>query len=821
MLNALSGLALSALTPLAERLAEGVILVDPSGLILYVNKAGARLHGYTPDQLVGCNVHETLGEPGEILHDDFNAWLIFRGERLHRHRAGHLTNVLVDAQPLPASSDLPSGGYILFMQPVPENPPFYTALGVPLDSLFAAMLDLVFVFDADGLIHDCHISPHITGLKREHLKNKHIRDLLDRPNMLRVMEMIRQLSDTGHIKDQLLGLPSYSSGTLRWFRFSAARIEGWKVRPARYLAVAHEVTDRLLAIQSEQHNHQLAEALRQLAEVLSSTLDLDEILDRILEYACTIVPHDAASITLLEGDVGRIVRAKGYNDSGRTHLLQVRFKASDTPTMQTIISTGKPLVLGNTYEYPGWIAVKGLEWIRSYAGVPIFSNGKVIGFLNLDSAQKDAFTQEHIYALEAIASQVAIAVRNAGLYAQAQARARALGVLNDVSIRITRETELNSTLTAIVQSAIELVGARGGGLLVYRPEEESLEWVLSEGNSNLQPGLRVRRGEGLCGRAWEMGRVLYVSSYRNWPRRLDIPESAQLNAVIAAPITWGDEFYGVLTANTGDDQRRFTRDDAKLFCQLAIQASIAIKNARLFDELRQHVRDLEERNSELDAFSYTVAHDLKSPLQVIMGFANVLRTTYADELSEEILQMVQHIEDYSIQLKENVDDLLLIARLRNAEAEMVSVNPGEVLNRVIARMEERLELRGMQIVVPRRIPAVRGHEPWLDAIFSNLIDNALKYAGTENATPRLTIRARREGRLLRLEFEDNGVGIPAEHQARVFEMFARFHPREAPGSGLGLSIVKRLVDRMEGVVGVRSKNGEGSTFWLLLPRADT
>jgi signal transduction histidine kinase len=243
----------------------------------------------------------------------------------------------------------------------------------------------------------------------------------------------------------------------------------------------------------------------------------------------------------------------------------------------------------------------------------------------------------------------------------------------------------------------------------------------------------------------------------------------------------------------------------------------AIERKYAQEQIRHHAQQLEERNQELDAFSYIVAHDLKGPLSLVMGYADLLLSEGAESISQEQVAWLEVIKDQSQRMQNIISGLLLLAQLRDAEeiVEVVDVEP--IVQSALNYLDSWLAERGIRVKVDKPLPSVLGHAPWLEAVFTNLLSNAIKYIGHHNPDPQICIRGYQQGQVVRYEIEDNGIGIDRKHRDRLFEMFTRVHPEEASGVGLGLSIVKRIIVKLNGYVSVESEPGVGSTFWFILP----
>jgi signal transduction histidine kinase len=258
----------------------------------------------------------------------------------------------------------------------------------------------------------------------------------------------------------------------------------------------------------------------------------------------------------------------------------------------------------------------------------------------------------------------------------------------------------------------------------------------------------------------------------------------------------------------------------------ALQRQLAAANA----ELQEANAELEASNADLQAFAHTVAHDLKSPLGIVLGYGELLKSDFEQTSPEEIVenleesrQSVHCIVKTGYRMHGIIDALLLFASVRQAgEVESEEFDMGVVVGRVLERLAPEIEAARAEIVTPETWPTVWGYAPWIEEVWANYISNALKYGGNAEAgvAPRveLGVRDAEEGTGYRFFVCDNGPGLAPEEQAEVFTPFTRFHHTRAKGHGLGLSIVQRIVEKLGGHVGVDSAGeGQGSTFWFVLP----
>jgi len=285
--------------------------------------------------------------------------------------------------------------------------------------------------------------------------------------------------------------------------------------------------------------------------------------------------------------------------------------------------------------------------------------------------------------------------------------------------------------------------------------------------------------------------------------------------LLAFPLRLRDRVIGALeTVNklNGD----FDEHDQVVLETLASAAAIAIENARLVEELRQQTANLQARNEELDAYSRTVAHDLKNPLHLMLGYAEALEEGDAAVSSEDRQQVVRSMIRIGNKMNSIVDGLLLLAGVRDARVELHVLDMASIVTEVRQRLARTIWESKAQITAPDEWLPALGYTPWVEEVWLNYLSNALKYGGQ---TPRIELGSTLMAGQVRFWVRDYGRGIAAEDQVRLFIPFTRLAQVHATGYGLGLSIVRRIVDKLGGQVGVESDGvpGHGSLFYFTLP----
>jgi PAS domain S-box-containing protein len=223
-------------------------------------------------------------------------------------------------------------------------------------------------------------------------------------------------------------------------------------------------------------------------------------------------------------------------------------------------------------------------------------------------------------------------------------------------------------------------------------------------------------------------------------------------------------------------------------------------------------QEREQLIEELRAFSHTVAHDLKSPLSVVVGFVDLLK----EQLQEsELSEMVMYIQNTTYKMITIIDELLLLANMRATEqVELSYLNMDEIMTSVSYRLRYQLESENATLITPSHWHTAIGYAPWIEEVWTNYISNAIKYGGQP---PKIEVGSEANNGMVNFWVKDNGAGIAPDQLDTLFKPFVRLDNIRATGHGLGLSIVRRIIERLNGEVGVDSQQGIGSVFYFRLP----
>ena len=405
-----------------------------------------------------------------------------------------------------------------------------------------------------------------------------------------------------------------------------------------------------------------------------------------------------------------------------------------------------------------------------------------------------------------------------------------LNAINEVGLKLTAELDLDALLQSIVVRSVELLDGARGGLYLYRPDRDVLEFCVSAGVEPTPSGVVLQRGEGLSGEILETGEPIVVADFMTWEGRSDVwADHTEHYSVVGVPIKAGNKLLGVLNVDA-DRPNHFTQTSIETLTLFANPAAIAIQNAELYEqaqveianrrqteaELQKVMKELERSNTELEQFAYVASHDLREPLRMVSSFMELLRERSGEQLDEDAKEFIHFAIDGAERMQKLVDALLVYSRVDSTGKSFEPADCNAILAQVLDNLQLLVE-ESDAVIELDNLPLVMADDVQLMQLFQNLISNAMKFQ--DDSQPKIIISVKEKGHLYEFSIMDHGIGIDPQNADLIFEMSQRLHSQDVyPGAGIGLATCKKIVERHGGRIWVESELGEGSTFFFTLPK---
>ncbi|WP_253739044.1 PAS domain S-box protein [Halohasta salina] len=369
------------------------------------------------------------------------------------------------------------------------------------------------------------------------------------------------------------------------------------------------------------------------------------------------------------------------------------------------------------------------------------------------------------------------------------------------------KAEIGSLTVEIARSILEMPAI---GVWWYDDATESLvgDRMTEAASEHVAEQPVFERGTSLAWEAFDAGEI----------RVSDDPhicsEELALSTQLVVPL--GE--YGIMCAGSAD-RRSVTETDRNLIEVLSSTVEAALARAERETELRETQAALEQSNEELEQFAYAASHDLQEPLRTVSSYLTLLERRYGEELDGDAVEFIEFAVDGADRMRNMIQALLAYSRVDTRGESFEAVDLSTLFEQVTDSLGVKIDETDGTVSVPSTAATVRGDPSQLAQLFQNLVDNGIKY---NRNRPEIDISAHRHDGMVTIEVTDNGIGMEADQIEGIFEVFQRLHTREEfAGTGIGLSICRKIVDRHDGDIDVQSTPGEGSTFTITLPEEAT
>jgi signal transduction histidine kinase/DNA-binding LacI/PurR family transcriptional regulator/putative methionine-R-sulfoxide reductase with GAF domain len=629
------------------------------------------------------------------------------------------------------------------------------------------------------------------------------------------------------VKDRLLGVLYLHSLQPRAFGGQLFLLTAF----ANQVAIALE-NARLF--QAEQGQTQRLALLADVARIVATTFDADTLLQAVAESIFRHFDYPRVGLFTLDDERRTLIlRGRSSKTTALDELAVPGFYRLpiEQGVSGHVARTGKSHLAVDVSADPYFVNPTQVP-TQSALGVPILEEDAVVGTMIVESGRLAAFDEKDQALLEATADTVAIGLRNARLYQETRRRVQELMFLNSISIGPGTVSNLDIPINTALKGLHELIGGNRVGFITVNPSTHS--WAVT--HEWAAPGFESSVGlnGSFDGASVELATLLKNRPFTVFDAIVDPqPEATQeicrslgIESLGLAPVLVGGRLYGVLGVDHPSEKHVWHPDDIRLLEAVAHQLGLILENTHLFeeaqrrtDELASALTQLEEMDRLKDEFIQNVSHELRSPLALIRGYAEMLDSGDLGEVSSNQQKSVAIIARRARMLSDLVKDITLIL-----EAEVSPPGPEPIpLDELAQNAVEdfQVEIAQADLTLKAEIepglPPVSGALVYMRRVLDNLIGNAVKFTPAGGT---ITVRLRQEGDQVALEVSDTGVGIPADKLERVFERFYQVDGsarRRYGGMGLGLALVKEIVEAYGGRVTVESQVDKGSAFTAYIP----
>ncbi|MGD9602875.1 MAG: GAF domain-containing protein [Gammaproteobacteria bacterium] len=580
-------------------------------------------------------------------------------------------------------------------------------------------------------------------------------------------------------------------------------------------------------------------ATAEVLEVISSSpTDVQPVFEAIAERAAALCGADLGGVLRHDGMMVDVAAIHGWSPQAEAEYRAV-YPHAPHPGMllDRPVLDGRILHLADILDDPvmpsGMRDLRVRTGMRGMLGVPMLSAGRCIGVIGVGRKEVGLFSSQQVQLLETFAAQAVIAIENARLFNETQEALERQTALSEVLQVIGSSVEDPAPVfDKVLDSCHALIDCEELGLFVVREDglvDLGAPWrgYGREGTREFLAAAFPRPVEGTLVEIATRGRrTLHYPhvSADNDPSGLLGMAAQHFGefSIVIAPMLWEDRGVGTLTA-VRIPPRPFARADIDLITTFAGQAVIAIENARLFHQIKDKSRQLEAANRHKSEFLANMSHELRTPLNAVIGFSEVLIERMFGDLNDKQEDYLKDIHASGKHLLSLINDILDLSKIEagRMELDVEDFDLRSALENTLTLVRERAERHGIALALEAAedLDGFRADQRKFKQVMLNLLSNAVKFTPDGG---RITVRARLAAPdLLEVAVADTGIGIAPEYLETIFEEFRQAggsYTNKQEGTGLGLSLTRRIVELHGGRIGVDSEPGAGATFTFTLPR---
>ena len=576
--------------------------------------------------------------------------------------------------------------------------------------------------------------------------------------------------------------------------------------------------------------------LAEVGRIITSSLDIDDVYEGFAQQVRRLIPFDRIAISLVDLETETFVNeyVLGVFAAGRERGSTVPLEG--TMVGAAIESRDAIILQGNldelTQRFPGMVR----SGLKSVIAAPLMFQNEVLGVLNMRSLKDSAYEEHHLDLMRKVVSQIAPAIANSQLYAEnaaaasaAQRLARQNAALAEIGRVISSSLDIEEVYALFADQTFHLIPFDRISINLIR--EDIGEFMTAYVIGTPARGRAVGETTRIAGTFTEQvirnrhATVFHPGSKEAMLGRfpgLGPEYESGIRSFLSVPLIYNDRVIAVLNFRSLSEDT-YTHQDVEVAQFIGAQVAGAIANSQLHAEtveadriLQEQAAELTRSNAELEQFAYVASHDLQEPLRVIAGYVHLLEERYGDRIDQDGREFIAFTTDAVHRMRMLINDLLDYSRVESDGNPFEQVDCNRALSNALADLGVSIQETGAEITSDP-LPEFSGDPVQISQLLENLIANAIKFR-QDDESPKIHVSCHRNDTNWQLSVSDNGIGIRPRYQDRIFGMFKRAHKRSKyPGTGIGLAMCSKIVERHGGTIWVESEVDEGSTFHFTIP----
>ena len=589
------------------------------------------------------------------------------------------------------------------------------------------------------------------------------------------------------------------------------------------IGIARDITERKQKEAELQKLNRALNALKESSQAMNRATSETDYLREVCRDVVANCGHAMVWIGFAQADEGQTVRPVAHAGFEEGYLETLRISWGDNergrgPT-GSAIRTGTPCSCKDMLADPAFAPWRAEARRRGYAAsiaLPLLSEGKAFGAITIYSRQTDPFSEDEARLLAQLADDVAyciVALRARAAKTKAEQRTE---LLAETAAQLLATDAPQRVVDSLCHKLLEFLDCQVFfNFLVDAPGHLRLNASAGISPDEVRKIESLDYGVAVCGcAARDACRIVADDLQASSDPRTELVKSFGIQAYACHPLLIEGRVLGTLSLGTRT-RTRFAADELSMMQAVADQVAIAMERKRVQEALRSTAEDLERSNRDLEQFAYIASHDLQEPLRAVGGYVKLLQRRFPENVDPKAREFIAGAAEGATRMERLITDLLAFSRVGTRGGHFALANLNDTLAEALRNLQTSIESSGAK-VTHDPLPTLSVDATQMIQLFQNLIGNAIKFRSEQPPEIHVGVQPL-PGRWV-FSARDNGIGIESQYFERIFQIFQRLHTRKVyPGTGIGLAICKKIVERHGGAIWLESQPERGTTFYFSMP----